>query len=123
MLSEWEALCPRQLRAHAHATPSAHAGPGLFVVEMAGAELGGYAGGYARDARGAGNAGGGAAPSLHGPRQWVMVRGASTIEARVPQRVPKRLPQLANTDPRVGAPEPQKPEGGAQHTAAHGSQA
>ena len=119
MLSEWEALCPRQLRAHAHATPSAHAGPGLFVVEMAGAELGGYA----RDARGAGNAGGGAAPSLHGPRQWVMVRGASTIEARLPQRVPKRVPQLANADRRAGAPEPQKPEGGAQHTAAHGSRA
>ena len=119
MLSEWEALCPRQLRAHAHATPSAHAGPGLFVVEMAGAELGGYA----RGAGDAGDAGGGAAPSLHGPRQWVMVRGASTIEARVPQRAPKRLPQLANADPRVGAPEPQKPEGGAQHTATHGSQA
>lgn len=114
VLHEWEALCPRQLSAHAHATPSAHAGPGLLVVEMAGAELGGYA----RDAR---DAGGDAAPSVHGPRQWVMLRGASTIEARLPQRVPKRVPQLANAEPRAGVPQPQKPEGSAQHTAARGS--
>ena len=73
VLTEWEALCPQQVSAHAHATPSAHAGPGLLAVEMAGAGLGSTA----RDARDA-------APPVHGPRQWVKVRGASTTKATVP---------------------------------------
>ena len=74
VLTEWEALCPQQVSAHAHATPTAHAGPGLLAVEMAGARLGSNARGARDDA----------APPVHGPRQWVRVRGASTIKAAVP---------------------------------------
>ena len=83
MLTEWEALCPQQLSAHAHTTPSAHVGPGLLTVEMAGAGLGSDAGARVR-ARSRVRVGDDAAPPVQGPRQWVRVRGASTIRATVP---------------------------------------
>ena len=106
MLAEWEALRPEQASAHACATPSAHAGPGLRHVELPGAGLG-------SDAGDAGDAGG--AGPVHGPRQWV--RGTATIGVVEPVHYRDR--QLAARIARVAQHQEWRSQGMAQ-TSPHG---